>query len=57
MQENEEVKIPKRRGWKPRESKDDTDVVDNNGLGGKRKCHEIASSGVNYFFVNLFILT
>ncbi|WOH11599.1 hypothetical protein DCAR_0831089 [Daucus carota subsp. sativus] len=47
-QENdEEVKISKRRGRKPMKSKDDRDVVDDNGLGRRRECLEIDKSEPN----------
>ncbi|KAL1805279.1 hypothetical protein ACET3Z_028347 [Daucus carota] len=45
--EDEEVKISKRRGRKPMKSKDDRDVVDDNGLGRRRECLEIDSPGGN----------
>lgn len=48
MQRDEEVKIPKRRGRKPRESKNDKDVVENNGVDRKTQCLEIDSPGVNF---------
>lgn len=41
------MKISKRRGRKPMKSKDDRDVVDDNGLGRRRECLEIDSPGVN----------